>query len=142
MPTTQVQPVPLSASPPVFDCSPTDRGRDASWVRLAGELDIATAPLLKETLHASRPDALRAQLVVLDMRRLEFIDTAGVHVITEAGIRARQTGGRLLLVRGPPAVDRLFTLTSSYEQLDVVDLGPGAPAVLALLQLAQAEGAR
>lgn len=122
--------------PPSFDCSPTDRGEDASWIHLAGELDIATAPLLEQTLHASRPRGLRAPVVVLDMRDLEFLDTSGVHVIANAGRRARQAGGRLVLVRGPRAVDRLFTLTGSRGQFEIVDLDAGEPVVMALLRLA------
>ena len=134
-------PAVASGRPPVFACSRTDRDREASWVHLRGELDIATAPLLNETLYASRPDELRARVVVLDMRDLEFVDASGVHAITEADIRARGAGGRLVLVRGPPAVDRVFTLTRSYEHLKVVDLEPAEPAVVALLHLAQAERA-
>ncbi len=110
-------------------------------MHLAGELDIATTPLLQETLRASRLGSLRARLVVLDMRDLEFIDTSGVHAITEAGIRARQAGGRLVLVRGPPAVDRMFALTRACQQLEIADLDPGEPAVTALVHLVDAERA-
>jgi anti-anti-sigma factor len=110
-------------------------------VHLAGELDIATTPLLVETLHASRRGGLRARVVVLDMRELEFVDTSGLHAIMEAGNRARETGDRLVLVRGPPAVDRVFRLTGSCEQLEIVDLEPVESVVMALLHLAQADRA-
>ena len=125
-----------SRRPPVFTCSPTDRGPDASWVHLAGELDIATIPLLEETLHASRLRGLRARLVVLDMRDLEFMDASGMRALMEAGNRARQSDGRLVLVRGPPEVDRVFTLTDSRDQFEIVDLDAGEPVATAVLQLA------
>ena len=33
--------------PPAFECSWSEDGLDAAWVRLAGELDIATTPQLE-----------------------------------------------------------------------------------------------
>jgi hypothetical protein len=81
--------------PPAFDCSWADGGVDTAWVRLAGELDIATTP------RALREPRLQARLVVLDLRELAFIDSGGEHAI-EASIRARQAGHRVLLLRGPP----------------------------------------
>ena len=37
--------------PPAFHCSWADGGPDATWVRLAGELDIATTPQLERALR-------------------------------------------------------------------------------------------
>ena len=133
------QPSVAPPTPGEFECSAHDWGREAAWVRLAGELDVATAPILRETLQASLPPASGPRLVVLDMRGLEFLDSSGVHAITEAELRAREAGGRLVLVRGPPAVDRVFTLSGRREQLEIVGLDPGEPPVMALLHLARGE---
>ena len=43
---------------------------------------------------------MQAQLVVLDLRELAFMDSSGVHAIVNASIRARQVGRRLVLLRG------------------------------------------
>jgi len=43
------------------------------------------------------------------------MDSAGMHLIVAASIRAREHGGRLVIVRGCPAVDRVFTLTGNYR---------------------------
>jgi len=80
-------------------------------------------------------------MVVLDMRELTFMDTSGAHAITDAAIRARQAGRRLVLLRGPAAVDRVFTLMGSSEHLEIADLRPEEPPVDVLLQLARAERA-
>jgi anti-sigma B factor antagonist len=121
---------------PAFVCSWTEGGRDAAWVRIAGELDLATAPELERTLE--KPP-VQARLVVLDLRELSFIDSSGVHAIVNASSRARQAGRRLVVLRGPPQVDRLFALTGSSGELEISDLEPEEPPIQVLLRLAEDE---
>jgi anti-sigma B factor antagonist len=105
--------------PPWFECSRTDGSLDASWVRVAGELDIATAPQLERTLPESQS---QTRLVVLNLRELAFMDSCGVHAIVNASIRARQIGGRLVVLPGRPNVDRMFVLAGSSEDVEVVEV--------------------
>ena len=121
--------------PPRFDCSCTGGGPDAAWVHVVGELDIATTPQLERTLREAQ---LEARLVVLDLRELLFMDSSGVHAIVNAGIRARQAARRLLVLRGPPNVDGVFTLAGRRDAVEIRDLDPVDPPVQALLQLAEA----
>ena len=86
------------ALPPVFDCSHTNCGRDAVWVHVVGALDLAPAPELERALREAQS---RARLVVLDLRELAFMDSAGAHVIIDASVCARHRGGRLVLLRTP-----------------------------------------
>ena len=104
-----------------FVCSCAESGMDAAWVHVAGDLDIATTPRLVRTLRESQS---QARLVVLDLRELAFMDSSGVHAIVDASIRARQIGGRLLILRGPPNVDRLFSLTGTSDAVEIGDVGP------------------
>jgi anti-sigma B factor antagonist len=106
-----------------FVCSVSD-GMDAAWVHLAGELDVATAPELRRKLREAEA---RARLVVLDLRGLAFMDASGIHAIVEASIRARQADRRLLLLRGPANVDRVFSLTGSADAVEIGDLEPLEP---------------
>jgi len=108
-----------------FVCGVSD-GMDAAWVHLAGELDVATAPELRTKLREAES---RAWLVVLDLRSLAFMDAAGVHTIVEASIRARQANRRLLLLRGPANVDRVFSLTGSTDAVEIGELEPLEPVV-------------
>lgn len=121
-----------------FECTLRDGGRDAAWVRVTGELDLATAPILARAL--SQPEA-RGQHVVLDLRELTFIDSSGVHVILQASLLANAVGRRLVLVRGSSHVDRVLSLTEASDSLEIVDLHPVEPPVLALLRLAQRDRA-
>jgi anti-sigma B factor antagonist len=100
-----------------FVCSSTGGGLDAAWVHVAGALDIATSPQLDRALREES-----ARLVVLDLRDLAFIDSAGVHTILEASAVARRDGRRLILLRGTPNVDRLFALTGSDAEVEIGDL--------------------
>jgi anti-anti-sigma factor len=120
------------ALPAAFDCSWADSRLDAVWVRLAGELDIATTPHLEGALRE-----LHARLVVLDLRELAFMDTCGLHAIVDAGIRARDVGHRLLLLAGPPAVDHVFTLTESSDDVVCGDIHPVEPSAQALMKLVE-----
>ena len=105
---------PLPSDSP-FECSRTNGNRESARVHVTGALDIATTPDLVRTLE----DSQSASLVVLDMRQIEFMDCAGVHAIVDASARARQLGRRLLLLRGPESVDRLFTLTGTADQVEI-----------------------
>jgi anti-sigma B factor antagonist len=111
-----------------FVCFCTDDGLDAAWVHVAGELDVATAPQLERTLREAQQTA---RLVLLDLRELTFMDSAGVHAIVNASIDARQRGRRLVVLRGSPNVDRLFTLTGRSDAVEIgdLDLPPAEPPV-------------
>jgi anti-sigma B factor antagonist len=125
---------PLAVGSPCFRATLQQSGRDVAWMRVTGELDIATAPQLEQTLREAQ---LRARRVVLDLRELTFMDCAGIRPILAASNHARQAGADLVLVRGPSHVDRLFTLTGTSDAVTIVDLDPIAPPVQALVKLGQ-----
>ena len=127
----------IAAWPP-FVCTCRDGDVGVGWVRTAGELDLAVSAQLERTLHLAQANA---RLVVLDLRELTFMDSAGLHVILDGATRARSHGRRLIVVRGPTDVDRLFALTGTAHEVEVVDLHPMAPPPQALLQLARKHSA-
>lgn len=118
--------------PAPFLCTWKTGGSGAAWVRVAGELDLATAPRLRHTLGEAQ---FKARVVVLDLRELTFMDSAGIHAILDAATDARQAQGWLILIRGPAPVDRILTLTGACEEVEIFDLDPAEPPVLALLHL-------
>jgi anti-sigma B factor antagonist len=121
------------AAPP-FGCTLGEGGRGAAWVRVAGELDRATAPQLAQTLAQA---ARRARVVVVDLRGLTRVDSTGVGAIADASRSARADGRRLVLVRGLSQVERLLALTGALGSVEIVDLTAGEPPILALLQIAR-----
>ena len=101
-----------------FACS-WSSGANASWVHLAGELDLAGAPLLESTLDEAQKNT---SLVVLDPRELTFIDCAGIHTILHSATRARREGGWLMLMVASPVVERMLALTGRQDLVTIFDL--------------------
>jgi anti-anti-sigma factor len=88
-------------------------------IRLDGELDIASAPdVERELLAVEATDALS---IVLDLSTLRFIDSTGVRLLLSAYARSRRDANRLVLLRGPAAVQRVFELTGIAEHLPFAD---------------------
>jgi anti-anti-sigma factor len=106
----------LNGLPPPFVCTWGSEGVDGGWVHVAGDLDLAAAPRLVEALRDLEPQAC---LIVLDLREITFLDTAGVHAIVDASIGARRDGRRLLLVGDSAWVQRVFALTGTSHQVEV-----------------------
>jgi anti-anti-sigma factor len=110
---------------PLFACSWQVDSVDAAWVQVAGELDIATSPQFRQTMGEAQR---AAEVVVIDLRQLCFIDVSGVHVILDAASDSRQYGGLVLVVRGPTQVDQVLALTEVSQQVVIFDLPPAEPA--------------
>jgi anti-anti-sigma factor len=93
---------------------------DAGTVRIAlrGELDLAHAYTFDEELR--RVEDARPTCVILDLRQLDFLDSCGLARLLAARRRARKAGHRLLLVRGPAAIQRLFALSAVDEVFEMV----------------------
>jgi anti-anti-sigma factor len=76
---------------------------------LRGELDIASAPdLREELLGLLRPGASR---LIIDLSAVGYADTSGVAVLVGTGRRARLLGGWLRLVSPAPEVTRVLSVT-------------------------------
>jgi anti-sigma B factor antagonist len=92
-------------------------GRDGVAVMaFSGELDVATAPILRENL--ARVEARGATTIMLDLREVTFIDSSGLKEFLEARSRAKDNGHRLLMSGASPAAQRLFELTGTQFLID------------------------
>jgi anti-sigma B factor antagonist len=82
-----------------------------------GDLDLATAQDLEAVL-ATQPGR-----VVVDLRKLSFIDLTGLRVLLDADARSRQDGMNLGFIPGP-MVRRLFEVAELPDRLRYVDPPP------------------
>src|SRR5437660_501235 len=99
-------------SPPLGDFDVVvGAGAESVVIRPRGELDLATSDRLAATLQTADSSA---QVIVLDLSGLSFIDAAGLRVLIEA---KQALGDRLALLPGPPSVQRLFALTRTEDAL-------------------------
>jgi anti-sigma B factor antagonist len=90
---------------------------------LAGELDLSSVAKVQEALR--RVEADPPSTLVVDLSKLTFLDSTGLRCIVTADQRARDEGRRVVIVRGPDAVQRVFAITRLEERLEMVD-DPGA----------------
>jgi anti-anti-sigma factor len=93
------------------------RGR-AAVIAVTGELDLATGPKLEAELLGISPS--ETELVVVDLRALEFMDSTGLSIIVRAHQRLTGEGCELGLVRGSPQVQRLLDLTGVADRISLV----------------------
>ena len=94
-------------------------GDHAVVIGVSGELDLASSPALESELE--RGQASEAALVIVDLRKLEFMDSTGLSVIVRAHQRATENGRDFAVVKGPQQVQRLLSLTGVAERLTLVD---------------------
>lgn len=102
----------------LFDVEVTERKDGGATLRLSGELDLSTIEQLERAV-ASSVDG-RPELVVLDLRKLVFLDSTGLRLMLQLHSRLAGVGGRLVLVEGPRRVHRVFELTGALEELEIV----------------------
>lgn len=88
-------------------------------VGLVGEFDLSTVAKVQEELR--RVEESEPPTVVLDLSRLTFLDSTGLRCIVMADERAREAGRRIVVVRGPDPVQRVFSITRLEERLEMVD---------------------
>jgi anti-anti-sigma factor len=89
---------------------------------LCGELDLASSEEVEAELKQVESSA--PAILVLDLRELEFMDSTGLRTVLAADARARERGGRLVVVRPPEEVDRVFRLTRMDQHIELVDEPP------------------
>ena len=92
---------------------------DCVHIELSGELDIATAPKLDDEVR--RLEAEGHELIVIDLRGLEFMDSSGLRSLLAADASARELGRRVAIVRGDDRVQRVLRITRLDERLEIVD---------------------
>jgi anti-sigma B factor antagonist len=88
-------------------------------VALLGELDLSTVAKVQEELR--RIEAGSPPTLVVDLSKLTFLDSTGLRCIVTADERAREAGRRVVIVRGPDPVQRVFSITRLEERLEMVD---------------------
>jgi anti-sigma B factor antagonist len=96
--------------------------RDSVHVVAAGELDVGNVAALHAQLSELRGAGV--QHVVLDLRELTFMDSAGVRLILDEDRLARSSGRRFSLIKGVAAVQRVLNLCGVSGHLDFGEARP------------------
>jgi anti-sigma B factor antagonist len=92
--------------------------QDRIVLTLHGELDLLGAPRLQNEIESDTVGA--ADVVVLDLDEVQFIDSAGLRVVLAAHERTAERGQRLALTPGSPQVQRLFSIAGVSGRLHTI----------------------
>ncbi len=86
-------------------------------VSVVGEIDVATAPRLREHLR-DRMDA-GSSTVVVDLLDVTFMDSTALGVLVGAVKRCHEAGGELRLVVDQPRILKLFEITGLTDVFSI-----------------------
>ena len=101
-----------------FELTVQHDGGDTMNVAVAGTIDLSCAYDFDDALRRVEREA--PDKLVLDLRGLDFMDSAGLSGIIALHTRCRRARRRLTLVRGPEAIERLLALARLDDEFDVV----------------------
>jgi anti-sigma B factor antagonist len=91
------------------------KGKEEIVLLISGRLDTNTAPVLEKTI---REDIMENATLVLDMKELEYISSAGLRVLLSAQKRM-QRNGAMKLIHVCEIVKEVLELTGFADILDI-----------------------
>jgi len=97
----------------------TRPGRGCIVVEVHGELDMDTAPQLRDGLQ--RPIDAGAAQVVVDLAEVGFMDSSALGTLVASFKALRDRGGRLCLAGVQPPVRTVLSITSVDRVIDIYD---------------------
>jgi anti-sigma B factor antagonist len=88
-------------------------------IAVSGEIDVATAPQLRECLHGVI--ARGEPRIVLDLLGVTFLDSTALGVLVGALKRCRELGGELHVVVADPRIVKIFEITGLTSVFTIAD---------------------
>jgi anti-sigma B factor antagonist len=84
-------------------------GTDCAVLQIAGEVDVYSAPQLRERVIQLLADGIPH--IIADLREVDFLDSTGLGALVGSLKRLREQDGSLKLVTGAGRIPQLFRLT-------------------------------
>ena len=110
---------PAPASGDALDLLMSTHPGDPTVVEIGGELDIASAPRLRESLLRTLRE--HGPTICVDLRGVTFLDCSGVNVLLATARRAWLEGGCLRVVRPSARARRVIGLLGLQDVLTTDD---------------------
>src|SRR5207253_1951211 len=82
---------------------------DCAVIQVTGEVDVYTAPLLRERIRELSANG--AVHLIADLSQVDFLDSTGLGALVGGLKRLREAGGSLALVISTPRILRIFQIT-------------------------------
>lgn len=90
---------------------------DGPVVRVAGELDVATAPRFREAVHRALDG--RSRRLTLDVDQLDFIDSTALGVVVSAVKAMAERGGAVVVQDPSRAILRVLEMTGLAGHVEI-----------------------
>lgn len=110
----------------VFEIAEHKTGDSASVLAIRGEIDVSTAPELRDRLLAVAQDG--GQTVIVDLSEVTFLDSTALGVLVSGLKRFRAEGGDLRLVVTGRSVAKVLEITGLVEVFSIFDSVEAAAA--------------
>lgn len=95
----------------------TKREENKHIVQLSGEIDVYTAPRLKETLiPISKQKGIE---IIIDLSGIDYIDSTGLGVFIGTLKEADNNGSKLKIIGAKERISRLFSITGLDEVMEI-----------------------
>jgi anti-sigma B factor antagonist len=110
-----------------LDVETSIRG-DTTVLTLRGEIDVYTAPRLRQAIVDVVDGG--AQRLVVDMEKVDFLDSTGLGVMVEGLKRMKGREGTLSVVATQDKIVKIFDITGLNKSFDIyrsVDEAVGEP---------------
>lgn len=86
-------------------------------VAMNGELDTLTAPECERELAAALRPGL--EMLVLDMKELGYISSAGLRIVFKAAKQAKAQGARFALANRQPQIVKVFEIVKALPDINI-----------------------
>lgn len=97
--------------------TPRDIDGTTTVLDLAGEVDVYTAPMLKEAM-TKQVDAGKRNLLI-NLSNVEYLDSTGLGILIGGVKRLRESQGTLKMFGASPRITRIFDITGLNAIFDV-----------------------
>lgn len=87
----------------------------AAHLRLSGEIDMTSVPILERWLEAAESNGNTE--VVVDLDAVTFMDASGIRTFLGAAHRATQSGNTFTIIKAPAPVQRILRITGTEHLL-------------------------
>jgi anti-sigma B factor antagonist len=105
----------------VFDLDVTTHADGVAVVAVLGEVDVATAPRLRQELLRLVSESDGPPRIVVDLGGVDFLDSTGLGVLLGGLKRVRTKHGALVVARAESHVRKAFEITRVIEILPLLD---------------------
>ena len=110
----------------------TDEPNNGKRISLAGSLDTDTAPQLETRIDESIDSSVTA--LILDMKDLEFLSSAGLGIIFMTMKELKNRQGRIMLINLQPQIQRVFEIIKAMDGMNIFKDREEMDAYLSVMQ--------